>query len=235
MLNELAVTVLTPEDSDWGAVELRVLVDDRDIVGECFDAGPSYDPDYVLGDTGRLLPGTEPRRVRIAEAECIAECCGALSVWVRREGDEIAWYDWENTSDRAEVPEEFRFDAAQYEAELARAARDRSWEWPARTLARLLQEALRADEDVLGRWDSQVCFAIPRDGAVELTFYTPPLSQSDYYHLSRIIGVTDEPAEAQVERVVEALRARDPREDALILGGSAGAGALRGVKYRDRY
>ncbi|MCP3802409.1 hypothetical protein NLX83_24375 [Allokutzneria sp. A3M-2-11 16] len=235
MLNELAVTVLTPKDSDWGAVELRVLVDGRDIVAECFDAGPNYDPDYVLGDAGRLLPGAEPRNVRIAEAECIAECCGALSVWMSREGDEIAWYGWENSSDRAEVPDEFRFDAAQYEAELARAGRDRSWEWPARTFARLLQEALRTDTDVLGRWNSKVCFAVARDGAVELTFFTPPPAKGDYYHLSRIIGITDEPVEEQAERVVEALRARDPREDALILGGSAGAGALRGVKYRDRY
>ncbi|WP_344870437.1 hypothetical protein [Allokutzneria multivorans] len=237
MLNKLALVVVTPPESDWDAAELRVLVDGRDIARECFDAGPNYDPDYVLGEAGRLAPGDEPRTVRIAEAECIAECCGALSVRMRREDSEIVWYDWENTSDRAEVPtEEFRFSAAQYEAELERASRDRSWEWPARTLSRLLQEALRADPGVLGDWDSELCFAIPRDASVELTFYTPPHTpRGAYYHLSRMIGVTDEPAEEQVKRVLAGLRARDPRDEAMILGGSAGAGALRGVRYRDRY
>ncbi|WP_143261375.1 hypothetical protein [Allokutzneria sp. NRRL B-24872] len=234
MLNELVLTVITPPDSDWGEAELRVLVDGRDIAAECFDAGPNYDPDYVLGEAGRLAPGDEPRIVRIAEAECIAECCGALSVRMRREGAEIIWDGWENTSDRAEVPDgEFRFSAAQYEAELERATRDRSWEWPARTISRLLREALRADPGVLGRWDSGFGAAFPNDGTVELTFYTPP--RGDYYHLSRMFGVTEEPAEVQVDRILAGLRARDPREEAMILGGSAGAGALRGVRYRDRY
>ncbi|MFB9903557.1 hypothetical protein [Allokutzneria oryzae] len=234
MSNHLSLTVTTPKDSAWGETELRVLVDGEDVAGACFDAGPNHDPDHVLGPGCRLLPGSEPRRVRIAEAECVAECCGALSVLIRREGEQIVWYDWENTSDRGEVPAEFRFDAAQYEAELTRAERDRSWEWPARVVARLVRAELQDDPNLLGRWDSSMCFVFAKEHHIDVTFFTPPPARGDHYHLSRIVAVTDEPAEAQAERFLTALRAVDPREDAMILGGSAGAGALRGVKYRDR-
>jgi hypothetical protein len=44
-----------------------------------------------------------------------------------------------------------RFDRAQYEAEVARAHRDRSWEWPDRTCARLVREHLERSEELDAR------------------------------------------------------------------------------------
>ncbi len=54
----------------------------------------------------------------------------------------MIWGAWENTSNITAVPADFRFDSAQYEAELARAAADRSWEEPVDTVARLLEQTL---------------------------------------------------------------------------------------------
>lgn len=61
---------------------------------------------------------------------------------MRREGDRVIWDAWESTSDITALPGDIRFDAAQYEAELARAAADRSWEEPVDTVARLLEQTL---------------------------------------------------------------------------------------------
>lgn len=49
-------------------------------------------------------------------------CCGFLSVVVQRFGDIVQWSDWEVPHAPAPSPPEFRFDAGQYEAEVARAA-----------------------------------------------------------------------------------------------------------------
>ncbi len=63
---------------------------------------------------------------------------------MRREGDRVIWDAWENTSDVTALPADVCFSADQYEAELARAAADRSWEEPVDTIARLLEQTMRA-------------------------------------------------------------------------------------------
>lgn len=55
----------------------------------------------------------------------------------------MLWTSWENTHDnRVPVPTDLHFDAAQYDAELARASADVSWEQPVDTTARLLVREL---------------------------------------------------------------------------------------------
>lgn len=55
----------------------------------------------------------------------------------------MLWTSWENTHDnRVPVPTDPHFDAAQYDAELARASADVSWEQPVDTSARLLVREL---------------------------------------------------------------------------------------------
>ncbi|MGG8409848.1 hypothetical protein ACM614_26350 [Streptomyces sp. 12297] len=57
----------------------------------------------------------------------------------------MLWTSWENTHDiRVPVPADVHFDADRYDAELARAAADVSWEQPVDTAARLLAEELAA-------------------------------------------------------------------------------------------
>ncbi|GAA0352950.1 hypothetical protein GCM10010319_32590 [Streptomyces blastmyceticus] len=58
----------------------------------------------------------------MAAAECSTSCCGSAWVTIRREGAHVHWTDWENNGGDGKLPLEFRFDADQYDAELARAA-----------------------------------------------------------------------------------------------------------------
>lgn len=79
---------------------------------------------------------------------------------MRREGGRVIWDAWENTSDINAVPTEVHFDAAQYEAELARAAADRGWEEPVDTVARLLEQIL-VDSGGFERWSCVLTGAGP--------------------------------------------------------------------------
>jgi hypothetical protein len=49
----------------------------------------------------------------------------------------------------------YRFDATAYDAEIARAETDRSWSWPARTMARLIKAGLMERPELLSRWDAR--------------------------------------------------------------------------------
>jgi hypothetical protein len=72
-------------------------------------------------------------------------------VTIAREAGTVIWRDWRGFSGQ-DLPPEMRFDAADYDTEIARAENDHSWEWPARTMARLLRDRLRTDPDMLADW-----------------------------------------------------------------------------------
>ncbi|MGO1055198.1 hypothetical protein [Crossiella sp. CA198] len=126
MLSRLRVTVIRPADSAWDLAEVRLLVDDEDLLAPVFDRGPGKDPRALLGPDSPLLPGAEPREVMLAEAECTWGCCGAILVRVRRDGEQVVWDQWRDPDDDSLFLPEVRFDAARYAAELARAHRERS-------------------------------------------------------------------------------------------------------------
>ena len=81
-----------------------------------------------------------------------------LRVTIVREGDEVVWRGWK-CQISARLPRDFRFDAAEYDREVGRVTHDHSWEWSARTLARLINERLRPDPAIRARchstWESQ--------------------------------------------------------------------------------
>ncbi|MGZ3145176.1 hypothetical protein ACVDFE_24900 [Lentzea chajnantorensis] len=233
MTSLLRVSVVAPEHSAWGRTELKLLVDDRDPVEPVFSEGPREDPDVLLGPTSPLLPGDEPREVMIAEADCTWGCCGAVFVRVRREGGEVVWDGWRNPDDNGLSLPEVRFDLAQYEAELARADRDRFWEWPGREVARLVRDGLREHPAVLDRWDSGVDWAQSFPGTrdqVDVTFTSPPRHVVDKHwrttresleHKQFVLRfpVTEEPVERQAEHIIATLRDSDPRASAEVCGG----------------
>lgn len=212
MTSRLSAVVVRPEESAWERVELKLLVDGRDVIGPVFDKGPWKDPDVLVG---RLLCAGE---VMLAEARCSWGCCGAIFVRVSRDGGEVVWDQWRNPDDGGLSLPTIRFDAAQYEAELARV--DRSWEWPGRTIARLV----RAGADVFDRWncslDEALSFPDHRD-RVRVTFTSPPRAADliDHVQYLRWFPVTDEPADRQAERILATLRANDPRKNAEVCGG----------------
>ncbi|MBC6451691.1 hypothetical protein [Actinokineospora xionganensis] len=234
MSSRLITSVLLPVDSAWNTVELKLLVDDQDVIGKVFDRGPWRDPDALLGPDSPLLPADEPREVMLAEADCTWGCCGAVFVRVRRDGRQVVWDQWRNPDDSRLSMAEVRFDLAQYEAELARAHRERSWEWTGRAVARLVRARLRKESTVLARWNSglewtQSMFDAP--GHVEVSFTSPPRhvvndhwratgELMDYIQFLARFPVSEEPAESQADRIVAALHGRDPRKDAVVCGGS---------------
>ncbi|WP_163566635.1 hypothetical protein [Fodinicola feengrottensis] len=110
MHNRLTLQVRTPPESRWTGVELRVLVDGRDVVADVFEAGPNGDPDELLGP---LAPERLSREVQLAEADCTEGCCGAIYVSVKRDGDDVVWDGWRNPDAVGVEIGPFRFDAEQ--------------------------------------------------------------------------------------------------------------------------
>ncbi|MEU1279497.1 hypothetical protein [Streptomyces sp. NPDC005805] len=104
------------------AVETRLLIGGRPLVDEAFGQGPGNPPGPLLG-TGALRATTTGHEVQLAEAYCTEGCCGALYVTIRREGAEVVWDGWRGPH-RGTPPPAYRFDAAAYDAELARAETD---------------------------------------------------------------------------------------------------------------
>ncbi|MFD0150758.1 hypothetical protein ACWGQ4_08130 [Streptomyces sp. NPDC055721] len=147
----IEVAVADPGDPD--VVETRFLIDGRPLVPEAFGPGPGDSPERLL-DSGALRAAPEPREVRLAEAYCTEGCCGALYVTVRREGEHVVWSDWRRPGGPAGRPDlpAYRFDAAAYDAEIARAEHDHGWTWPARHTARLIAAGLRDRPESLTRW-----------------------------------------------------------------------------------
>ncbi|MFI6059139.1 hypothetical protein [Streptomyces sp. NPDC051286] len=220
--------VVPPLGSRHGAVECRPIINGRDILADVFDEGPAYDPEYLLGPDASLHATDIPREVRLAVAECTEGCCGAVYVTIRREGHHVIWSGWRNPDqDDVDLPE-FRFDVNQYEAEVRRASTDHSWEWPARTVARLLDERLREHVSRLTTWECEL-------GAVSAWHWEPDQINVFLFHpchpaitedrpwlqFRMTLPISgDDPAD-QVERLEARLTAEDPREVAEVCGGSA--------------
>ncbi|MEU5943650.1 hypothetical protein ABZ807_31870 [Micromonospora sp. NPDC047548] len=120
----------------------------------------------------------------------------------------------------------YHFDAAQYDAEITRAENDHSWEWPDRTVARLLRGRLRERSDLLGRWDCHPGWvaARPNDrGRVHVSYFYPqrPAGVEDLW--LQFVAVIELPAgdpEIGVDEIVRRLSDTDPRRQQWLAGGS---------------
>ncbi|MEU3731421.1 MULTISPECIES: hypothetical protein [unclassified Streptomyces] len=239
MTNQPAISTLTllhriPDSWDadpWA--EVRPLIDGVDVLQRFHPAGRADSCRYWRGpaESWPLAVTEEPRRVMITEPTCTAGCCGALYVTMRREGDQVVWDAWENTSDRTAVPPDFRFDTAQYEAELARAAADRGWEEPLDTIARLLEQTL-ADSGWFERWGCVLTGVSPRraepdlpeeitspEGVdVEFRQDRGPREAPGFYQCELpVIG--DRSVAEHVRLLADHILADDPRKAADALGG----------------
>ncbi|MEO3783726.1 hypothetical protein ABGB12_10370 [Actinocorallia sp. B10E7] len=233
-----AVRVVVPDPRPVGfsQVEARVVIDGMPVVVAAFDKGPAESPEDLIY-SGRLRATSEPKEIRLAEAYCTEGCCGGLYVTIVREGAEVVWRDWRSSAPGG-PPQEVRFDAAAYDREVARAERDHGWEWPARTVARLLVERLRAEPDVLGRWDCAPgwCTAWPVDFDIaRLTFRHPARTDSfedPSVQFGLVIDVGDRAPQDVAVEVVESLRTNDPKSFAEMIGGTRNGAEKLGLTYR---
>ncbi|MHC0433228.1 hypothetical protein ACX6XY_24075 [Streptomyces sp. O3] len=217
--------------SDWTAdpwAEVRPLLDGVDVLKEVHPEGMAPSCRHWTGpaESWPLAVTEEPRRVMITEPTCTAGCCGALYVTMRREGGWVIWDAWENTSDITAVPPDFRFDVAQYETELARAAADRSWEEPVDAIARLLAQTL-ADSGWFERWGCVLTSVAPRREEPGLPEeLASPEGVDVEFHQVRGVGTRasryryelvvnrDQPVDEQARRFADRILADDPRKTA---------------------
>ncbi|MFJ3639473.1 hypothetical protein ACIPRD_06960 [Streptomyces sp. NPDC090108] len=134
MFDRLEIEVLPPGSRYAAQVRLRVNREDviREAVGEG-GRGP-FAADVLPADRPSPLRATaEARRLELGAPECTGECCGFLTVVVQRFGEIVQWSDWTMPGALPLAPDpyplpEFHFEAGQYDAELARAEADRSWQ-----------------------------------------------------------------------------------------------------------
>ncbi|MFE5758981.1 hypothetical protein ACFQ7M_19280 [Streptomyces massasporeus] len=231
MTDQLAISMLTLQHripDDWAAdpwAEVRPLIDGVDLLKVVHPEGVALSCRHWRGpaDSWPLMATEEPRRVMITEPTCTAGCCGALYVTMRREGDQVIWDAWENTSRIGAVPADIRFDAAQYEAELARAAADYSWEEPVDTVARLLEQTLTSSGwfeqwgcVLKGVWprrkepDVPEELTSPEGVDVEFLHVQAPGARACFYAYELFV-THDQPVEEQARQLEARILADDPR------------------------
>ncbi|WP_435282959.1 hypothetical protein [Streptomyces koelreuteriae] len=239
MTDQMAISTLTLQHripDDWAAdpwAEVRPLIDGVDVLERVHPEGVAPNCRHWTGpaESWPLTVTKEPRRVMITEPPCTAGCCGALYVTMRREGDRVIWDAWENTSNITAVPADIRFDAAQYEAELARAAADRSWEEPVDTVARLLEQTL-TDSGWFEQWGCVLTGVWPRRAEPDIPeeFTSPEGVDVEFHEVLQAPGeracsygyelfVThDQPVEEQARQLAARILADDPRKTAELRG-----------------
>ncbi|MBO2461429.1 hypothetical protein [Actinomadura violacea] len=232
---KFAIRVVVPDPNPVGfaQVEARVMVDGMPVVASAFDKGPAESPEGLV----QLRATSEPREVMLAEAYCTEGCCGGLYTTIVREEAEVVWRDW-RSSMAGDPPPDVRFDAAEYDREIARAEQDHGWEWPARTVARLVEDELRADPTILGRWDCAPGWSTAwlRDfDTARLTFGHPARRGSfedPSIQFGLVIDVKDRAPETVAAEVIASMRHTDPKSVAEMIGGSKDGAEKLGLVYK---
>lgn len=204
-------------------VETRILIDGTPVVAAAWRGGWSDPPERVLHG-GRLRATSEPREIVLDENDGTE-----LYVTIVREGAEVVWKDW-RWDLRPELPGEFRFAASQYDQEVVRAEEDHSWEWPARTVSRLVNDHLRADPTVLGRWGCG--FSRCRNASQDHDFayldfrYPADAAWRDPSVTFRLgFDVGDRDPEVVADEVIATLCTSDPKKTVEMVGVDSKAAA----------
>ncbi|MGK5734206.1 hypothetical protein [Streptomyces sp. URMC 124] len=207
-----------PKDR-YGSPEVRPLADGTDFLERDYGGVICGDARTWLLPGGPFAVGETPHEVELA-AWCTC-ACRTLDVTMRREGDTVVW-EWDEPGSSyagyAEYADGLRFDAGQYDAEVERAIKDRSWEWPSAAVARLLGDALRSDADRLDAWTCEVGAVWSPPGTLDeiRLFFRDYVRQPDGSwgfrgHFGTTRPVTDEDPAAQAERLAREIMSGDPR------------------------
>jgi hypothetical protein len=232
----IRVVVPDPEPAGFPLVEARIVIDETPVIAAAFDRGPAQPPEQLI-QSGQLRAADEPHEVKLAEAYCTEECCGALYVTIARDGDQVVWKNWRSPTPAAPPPE-VRFDAAAYDREVNRAEQDHQWEWPARTLARLVTEQLRADPTILGQWNCRPgwCTAWLKDFDIARLTFTYPAHRASchepFIQFGLMIDIAGQSPKTLATQLIESIQNTDPKSTAEMIGGSKENADRLGLTYR---
>ncbi|WP_112133246.1 hypothetical protein [Glycomyces dulcitolivorans] len=228
----LALQVWVPPPSTHREPELHVVVDGEPLATSWFGRGHPHPPENVLDRGPGLRGAAEPIDIRLSEADCVEECCGAFRAHIYRD-ESAGTVVWEvRDTERPSQTRRFSFDSEDYDAELDRAIADRTWTWPARRAARLLRERLQAEPELLGRWKCRRGWinSSNRDrGVLEFTFTYPEEDlkpERPWLQFKRLIEipdafeVDDRAVAATVNGFIAMLRTTDPKTVSTVVGGS---------------
>ena len=214
---------------DWPVVGIKV--DGLVPFAEVAKDWRGFDPAKMLGPASPLLPGDLGRRVALYTCSCGEAGCGVIAPFVvpSPDGRRISWVDFRDyvgvfvgplveDSDKYEGKPwrltDLHFDREQYEAEVARASADKSWETSRRKTARLVKQllddmSLELPPNLSLRW---VAPAWNADG-VELSFEhvsrTPEFRHGQ--QLLRLTSSHDDP-DLAANDMVEQLAGTDPAD-----------------------
>ncbi|MCX5409870.1 hypothetical protein OHA37_39265 [Streptomyces sp. NBC_00335] len=229
----LSLNIVCPPPGK-GGIEVRPIVNGRDLLADVSFpgrvAGLRYlgeDPRYLLDGAAPLHAAVTPHEVRLAWSGCgVEECCGALYVTVRRDRDHVVWAGWRDLAHQDLDLPELRFAADQYEIEVLRAGEDRSWEWPAGVVARLLEAGLRDRGDWLARWECELedvwASRTTEPDRIDVILRHPP-NRADtdlpWAQFLVTLPVSAEVPSLQAEHLESLLTAGDPRATAELCGG----------------
>lgn len=241
----LAIRIAVPPPGSPGDVRTHLLIDGVPLVPSRFGLGLPRIPERFLNVEGSLRATVDSREVVLAEAECTEGCCGALRVRIRRDETRgrVEWETWRTRGAQGE-PERFSFDDAAYDAEIARAAGDFAWEWPARRAARLLRERIEAEPELMSRWGCRFgsvnSWNFERS-VLKLHFAYPeaPSSSSDrpWLQFEYKVEIPDaamvdgDAVAVLVDRIVKQFRETDPKWFATIIGGSRALAESLGIPW----
>ncbi len=149
--------------------DLRVIVriDGEDVSRADDNGGP--DPWHVLVPVNRFVATREATTATIACCPSCGPGCFAITACIRREGDAVHW-EWGRLRGGAWAGERRTalFDAAAYDAEVARIGAERSWETAERRAGRILLTGLALPPGVEG-----VRVRAYRPGELEVWFEEP--------------------------------------------------------------
>lgn len=146
-------------------------------------AGLGMGPFSLILPENRLAATHEPRTVPIARCVCGTYGCGMTDAVIVRDGDAVRW-DWvhEAPMERAVV-----FDAAQYDAEVARVGADRSWERPKDVAARRMFELV--DHERLAAFGMRIEFSEPQWDRPDRYLLCLRLAETDEHQYQVFVAV----------------------------------------------
>ena len=110
-------------DTEWFVAEpmVTIHIDEENWTARAGRSG--MHPDDIFRPVNQLAAG-DPTVVLISQSnECGVLGCGGISIRIARDGDRVVW-EW---LDNGAITQRHAVDAAVYDAEVTRAAADRSW------------------------------------------------------------------------------------------------------------